>query len=189
MLISVGFLDWWKEQDPDLKPLPWQVWAIKYMEKGERIFSWAPRRTGQGEMMRMMKLFLESERKIGEAKNKFIGVGMPAWILLNQFGKIVYEAFGAWPYLVGSAAMGKQWRDVDVRLILEDAEYERQLGKIGRPEILNRRWSAMCLAFSILGKQVTGLPIDFQIQRNTDANAKYPKEVRHALILCADELK
>jgi hypothetical protein len=117
-----------------------------------------------------------------------IGVGMPAWILLNQFGKIVYEAFGEWPYLVGSASKSKVWRDVDVRLILSDDEYKRQIGKIGRPEIRNRRWSALCLAFSVLGKEMTGLPIDFQIQRQTDANALYPNEVRNALIVFSEVL-
>src|SRR5436309_1503001 len=114
-----------------------------------------------------------------------IGVGMPAWILLNQFGKVLYDAFGDWPYLVGSATRGKQWRDVDVRLILEDAEYERMIGKLESPPMLNHRWSAFCVAFSLLGKQMTGLPIDFQIDQQTDANRKHDGP-RHALILVGD---
>ncbi len=111
------------------------------------------------------------------------GVGMPQWILLNDFGKVVNEAFGDYPYLVGSAAKGKQWRDVDVRLILADEDYERIIGKLDKPPITNRRWSAFCLAFSLLGKQMTGLPIDFQIDQRTDANKQFPNEPRHALIL------
>lgn len=114
-----------------------------------------------------------------------IGVGMPQWIFLNHFGRLIYEAFGEYPYLVGSATQGKQWRDVDVRVILSDEDYARVVGKLESPPILNKRWSAMCLAFSVLGKEMTGLPIDFQIDQQTDANEKY-KGDRHSLILYGD---
>lgn len=126
----------------------------------------------------------------GKAKAEIsIGVGSPQWILLNQFGRLVQDAFGEFPYLVGSAAKGKKWRDVDVRLILSDEDYERWVGKLERPAIINRRWSAFCIAFSLLGNKMTGLPIDFQIDQRTDANKQYPKEPRHALIMCADILQ
>lgn len=115
-----------------------------------------------------------------------IGVGMPANILLNQFASIVHDAFGQWPYLVGSALVGKQWRDVDVRLILEDDEYERVIGKLENPPILNHRWAAFSLAFSILGKQMTGLPIDFQIDQQTEVNARTVGKPRSALILYSE---
>lgn len=117
-----------------------------------------------------------------------VGVGMPQWILLNQFGQLVHDAFGDWPYLVGSALSGKQWRDVDVRLILDDAAYERLLGKPQKPAILNKAWAAHCLAFSLLGKHMTGLPIDFQIQTSSEANSEDPhfKGDRSCLMLCDD---
>jgi hypothetical protein len=114
-----------------------------------------------------------------------VGVGAPTWIYLNMFGRIVNDAFGDWPYLVGSAAMGKAWRDVDVRLILADDEYEAVIGKIDTVEMLNPRWRALCMAFSALGQHMTGLPIDFQIQQRTRANELYDG-VRQALILTAD---
>ena len=100
-------------------------------------------------------------------------VGMPAALLLHEFGSQVWHAFGSPPYLVGSALKSKQWRDVDVRLILQDEEYAR-LG-FGDPEQQhqNGKWVAMVLAFSALGRQMTGLPIDFQIQQATHANAEY----------------
>jgi len=114
-----------------------------------------------------------------------IGVGMPQWLYLNQFGKIVHDAFGDWPYLVGSAVLGKTWRDVDVRLILADEEYEALVGKLERPEALNQRWCAFNMAFSELGKRITGLPIDFQIQQRTQANKENPNQPRCALILAS----
>lgn len=110
-----------------------------------------------------------------------VGVGMPAWLQLQQFGRVASDAFGATAYLVGSAARSKQWRDVDVRVILPDDEYERLLGPRRRPEALSLRWSALCLAFATLGREMTGLPIDFQIQQRTHAN-RYDG-VRHPLIL------
>jgi hypothetical protein len=102
-----------------------------------------------------------------------IGVGMPAILLLEEFGSQVWNAFGEPPFLVGSALAGKQWRDVDVRLILDDGEYEALgLGDPRRTHV-NGKWVALCLAFSALGRQMTGLPIDFQIQQQTYANKTY----------------
>jgi hypothetical protein len=100
---------------------------------------------------------------------------MPATLLLEEFGSQVWHAFGSPPYLVGSSLVGKQWRDVDVRLILDDAEYEALGLGDPRPSYAHRngKWCALCLAFSALGKQMTGLPIDFQIQQRTWANKTY----------------
>lgn len=104
-----------------------------------------------------------------------MGVGMPANLLLHEFGSQVWHAFGHPPYHVGSSLTSKQWRDVDVRLILPDDEYEAMgLGKPGMPSF-NGKWVALCLAFSALGKQMTGLPIDFQIQQQTRANEEYAR--------------
>ena len=99
-----------------------------------------------------------------------VGVGMPAALLLDEFGSQVWSAFGEPPYLVGSALHGKDWRDVDVRLILPDADYETWgLGDPKRPQ-QNAKWISLTLAYSMLGKAMTGLPIDFQIQQQTHAN-------------------
>ena len=104
-----------------------------------------------------------------------MGVGMPATLLLHEFGSQVWAAFGTPPYLVGSALAGKQWRDVDVRLILDDDIYAALGLGDPRPSYAQRngKWVALCLAFTALGKQMTGLPIDFQIQQQTWANKTY----------------
>lgn len=67
------------------------------------------------------------------------------------------------PYLVGSAVTGPGWRDVDVRLILDDVTFA-SLAAILDVNRLN-------LAMSLWGQQATGLPIDFQVQSMTDANS------------------
>lgn len=101
---------------------------------------------------------------------------MPASLKLGHFAREVHEAFGHSPYLVGSALRGKKWRDVDVRLILPDEDYAWWFGgPPSSPRCLNLRWNAFCLAFATRGREITGLPIDFQIDQQTEANEKYDK--------------
>lgn len=116
----------------------------------------------------------EKERTIG-------GVGMPTTLYLQEFGELVEDVFGNCPYMVGSATNKKVgYRDVDVRVILTDEEYEKWgFGDPERPQ-QNRKWRSLVKAYSLLGKQMTGLPIDFQIQQMTDAN-KNNKGYRWAL--------
>ena len=103
-----------------------------------------------------------------------MGVGFPETLLLNEFGSQVWFAFGDMPYHVGSSLAEKSgWRDVDVRLILDDKVYASMgLGDPVNPH-LNGKWVALCRAFCLLGKEMTGLPIDFQIQQQSWANNTY----------------
>lgn len=114
--------------------------------------------------------YVDDSRFVG---GEGMGVGMPAALKLETFGAYVWMAFRHLPYHVGSSVLGKQWRDVDVRLILPDEEYEA-LG-LGRPSspMSSPKWTALCLAFSVLGREQTGLPIDFQIQQQTKANEDF----------------
>lgn len=109
-----------------------------------------------------------------------IGVGMPAALHLDAFGREIEAAFGYLPYLVGSAAAGKQWRDVDVRLILPDDEFDHLFPPVETGQFPDGLWSLLCAAISELAAKRTGLPIDFQIQRQTYANDRFPGP-RHAL--------
>ncbi len=107
-----------------------------------------------------------------------MGVGMPAVLKLQQysavlqdaFGVVLQDAFGAMPYHVGSSLKAKSgWRDVDIRVILDDDEFARLFGPQGMSP-MNEKWAAFCLAFAVLGREMTGLPIDFQVQPRTEAN-------------------
>jgi hypothetical protein len=75
--------------------------------------------------------------------------------------------FGETPYLVGSAMTRADFRDVDVRLILDDSIFDGHFAD-------ERFRNGLNLAVSLWGESVTRLPIDFQIQRRTDANAEFP---------------
>ena len=83
------------------------------------------------------------------------------------FARMIHDAFdGDIPYLVGSAMDNPKWRDVDIRLILSDEEFTERYGHIESDMCKFNwpKWNAECLAFTLLGKHITGLPIDFQIQ-------------------------
>jgi hypothetical protein len=96
--------------------------------------------------------------------------------LLELACQPVWEAFGTGrsgsTYLVGTAQTGGKYRDVDVRTILPDNEFDALFGAEGRNG--QALWSLMCFAIGRMLADQTGLPIDYQIQRMTEANEKYP---------------
>lgn len=112
-------------------------------------------------------------RPSGNPKKTAPGVGMPTSLYLQQFGDLLWAAFGEIPYQVGSSLTAAIWRDVDVRVMLPPDKY-KAMG-FGDPKSTHRNkcWRAHVMAFSALGRQMTGLPIDFQIQEINTANAEY----------------
>ena len=88
--------------------------------------------------------------------------------LLDMACRPVWAAFGA-TYLVGTAQQGGAYRDVDVRTILADEDFDRLFGD----EVGRRRWELLCLSVGWMLAHQAGLPVDYQIQRMTEANAKH----------------
>lgn len=77
-------------------------------------------------------------------------------------------AFGHPPYLVGTAGFGEgPFRDVDVRLILGDDEFDAVCPT-------RERWELLCQAVGAWLSERTGLPVDFQVQQMTAANENHP---------------
>lgn len=111
------------------------------------------------------------------------GFGPHKQLLLDQFGQLARAAWGEVAYHVGSSLTSSTWRDVDVRLMLSNEEYERRLGPQWRGGMRHQLLSyrAEMLAWSTLGEQMTGLPIDFQVERLSEANALWPTEPRNPL--------
>lgn len=93
---------------------------------------------------------------------------------------IVSRAYGATPFLVGSALERPTYRDVDVRLILPDLRFEQLFGD-EQTHGMNPFWVLTCRTTSAYLAQHTGLPVDFQIQQFTAANKRYPDKRRHPL--------
>lgn len=114
-------------------------------------------------------------------------IGAPEFFHLDLLCRVINEAFGEYgygTYLVGSSLHRRDFRDVDVRFIMADAEFDRLF-----PEVAGASagcwsrcsaWSLICGAVSEWLAKRSGLPIDFQIQRMTEANAEF-NEPRNAL--------
>ncbi len=98
-------------------------------------------------------------------------VAAPHFYNLNQACALINKALDSMCYLVGSSLVTKDYRDVDVRCIMADAAYDR----LFRNEYgwTNPLWSLMCTTWSAWLSQQSGLPVDFQIQRQTRANAEH----------------
>lgn len=77
------------------------------------------------------------------------------------------EAFQETPYLVGTATTRQAYRDVDVRLILPDDRYDA-LAAIA-PDLI----TFLGIAIGDYLRNGTSLPVDFQIQRQTEANKRH----------------
>ena len=86
---------------------------------------------------------------------------------LDEACRPFVQAFGEHPYLVGSANTRPDFRDVDVRLVLPDDEYDALFA--ARPGL----WALLSRLGTSFLRTRTGLPVDFQVQRQTEANAKY----------------
>jgi hypothetical protein len=88
---------------------------------------------------------------------------------LDQACRVISRAFGGeHPYLVGTAGVGDSggYRDVDVRLMLDDEEFAAACPT-------RERWELLCLSIGAYLASRTGLPVDFQIQSAEIANARF----------------
>lgn len=118
-------------------------------------------------------------------RHKASHVGAPAIFELTRACQDINRAFGGFGcYLVGSALERADWRDVDVRMILEDEAFDRLFpdcgGGTGQRWEFDPRWIVMTVSISLWLSKLTGLPVDFQFQPQTHAN-KVHKGRRNAL--------
>lgn len=94
--------------------------------------------------------------------------------------KPICEVFGEWngPFLVGSVQerTAGPGSDVDLRLILDDEIYDALMA--GAPEGFA---TLLDFALGAYVRELTGLPIDFQVQRRTEANERHAGKQRNPL--------
>lgn len=100
----------------------------------------------------------------GKAQESMIGG--PETESLSHAVAIIEEAFGAKCYLVGSATESTEYRDVDIRMVLPAAAYDALFGKVQLRARYSPFWSLLHVAISEYLQKRTGLPVDFQIQRD-----------------------
>ena len=105
---------------------------------------------------------------------KGIYIGAPACFALELEAKHLCKAFGGWGcYVVGSALQRSDWRDVDVRYIMKDEEFDALFPDAGQCWEQDARWLLLTVSISEYLSERTGLPIDFQIQPQTHANERH----------------
>jgi hypothetical protein len=112
-------------------------------------------------------------------RQKMSHIGAPAIFALELECKTLNRAFGGHGcYVVGSSLERSDWRDVDVRFILPDDEFQKLFPKVdlknpaGTWEF-DDRWLVMTTAISERLSRITGLPVDFQFQPRTHANRQH----------------
>lgn len=101
-------------------------------------------------------------------EKRFLGyVGMPKALYLDMFGRYVRDMFDSDVFLVGSALKTKDWKDIDVVVVISDSLWNN-LG-FGDPSnrFKNKKWISYCLSISSFGKSLLGCEVDFQIHSKT----------------------
>lgn len=104
-------------------------------------------------------------------------LGPPQCFLLDHACSFVARALGDTCYLVGSATRGREFRDVDVRMIMSVKKWEALFGRHSNGEV-KPFWSLLCTSISLYLSQQTGLKVDFQIQRRDTVSEKDWKMAR-----------
>lgn len=120
-------------------------------------------------------------------------LGAPAAFALNLHCKAVNDAFpeAYGCYLVGSALRKPDWRDVDVRMILPDEEFDLLFpNAIGNGSWeLDSRWQLLTIGISMHLSKSTGLPVDFQFQPASFANITFDSPRQPLGIIMSKERK
>lgn len=83
-------------------------------------------------------------------------------------------------YHVGSSISKPTYRDVDIRLVMEDEQFDALFGPTRATPANLDRWFLICWSLSEWMQKRTGLPIDFQIQRFSETK-QYRGQPRNAL--------
>src|SRR5574343_1967678 len=90
-------------------------------------------------------------------------IGPPACDKLDLACVLINKAFGDVCYLVGSALHKRDFRDVDVRLLLDDKKADALFGPM--ENLANYPFfNLLNLSITMYLREMTGLPVDFQIQ-------------------------
>jgi hypothetical protein len=101
-------------------------------------------------------------------------LGAPQYQNLQCACAMLVRAFGEHIFLVGSCLDKREYRDVDVRCILPDADFDRLFPNAsGNSQHTDALWCLICPAIAEWLRARTDLPIDFQIQRHTEANTEF----------------
>ena len=102
---------------------------------------------------------------------------------LNSCAATLLLAFGDVCFLVGSSIERADFRDVDVRMIMSDEDFDARFPgeHVWNNPHLSPLWGVTCTAIGLWLSKQSGLGVDFQIQRRTQANEEFGGKPRHPL--------
>lgn len=100
---------------------------------------------------------------------------------LDHACKILGQTFHFNVYLVGSVLKKKDWRDVDLRCMLDDEDYDKLFNSPYKDLNCDHMRQVMNISISSWLKSMTGLPVDFQFQKTSKANEEYKSEPRSCI--------
>ena len=95
--------------------------------------------------------------------------------------RIIGDCFGRGTYQVGSSLHTASYRDVDIRHIMSDEEFDAHFPGATKGIHYQAKLKFMNMVISDWLKSQTCLPIDFQFQRQSDANREFPTQQRNAI--------
>jgi hypothetical protein len=120
--------------------------------------------------------------EIPDSPKKASYIGAPAVFALELACQHINAALGHYGcYLVGSSMEKANWRDVDIRFIMPDAEFSNLFPSVDITTgsaiwEFDPRWLLFNISITEWLRKQTGLPVDFQIQPQTFANEHHPKQ-------------
>jgi hypothetical protein len=126
---------------------------------------------------------MERRERSEAVKEKSCYIGAPAHFELEMACKQIRAAFAPPDdgygdiFIVGSCTERPDFRDVDVRFILDDASFSALFPAVDvhSPALweFDPRWTLLVVSITQWLRQQTGLPIDFQFHPMTWANQKH----------------
>lgn len=109
-----------------------------------------------------------------------VKVGQPGLMLLESYCRLLTEAFGPC-YLVGECLNRRDYRHVDIRLIMDDDSFGALFAGTWDTGNRTARWLVMCSGITKLLASVSGLAVDFQIQSQTWSQTYFQNRERVAI--------
>lgn len=100
-------------------------------------------------------------------------VGVPAIFELQMACHVLVKAYNTTIYHVGSSLERADWRDVDLVMILDDEEFEREFPNAPLHSAsweLDPKWLVLTVSISKWLTEKSGVPVDFKFQPMTFAN-------------------
>lgn len=108
---------------------------------------------------------------------EYLNLNYACWVVNKA-----YAEYGYGCYLVGSSIERPNYRDVDVRFIMRDEAFDTLFPDARVQPQNSAMWALTCTSIALFLQKQSGLPVDFQIQRMTEANEEYPNSSsRHPL--------